>query len=156
MKKPELLQFTTEPFDAETEVTGHIVAHLNVSVSPDADGPTPSDIDLFVTLRHISPEGHEIFYTGTAGDPVPLTKGWLRVSLRKVNKEHHKHREWLPHRDYTSADVLPVIQGEVYGVDVEVWPTNVIVEKGGKLLFEVSSGDTQGSGIFTHDDPVDR
>ncbi|EEY16504.1 X-Pro dipeptidyl-peptidase protein [Verticillium alfalfae VaMs.102] len=152
----QVLQFVTLPFEAETEVTGHVTAHLNVSVTPDPSGPTPSDIDLFVTLRHIGPNGQEIYYTGTAGDPVPLTKGWLRVSLRKINKEHAKHREWLPHRDYTSKDVLPVIQGEVYTVDVEIWPTNVVVEKGGKLVFEVSSGDTQGSGIFTHDDPSDR
>lgn len=156
MDNPQVLHFATDPFAVETEFTGHIVAHLNVSVSPDPDGVTPSDIDLFVTLRHISPAGKEIFYTGTAGDPVPLTKGWLRVSLRKVNKEHPKHRDWLPHRDYTSADVLPVIQGEVYGVDVEVWPTNVVVEQGGRIVFEVSSGDTQGSGIFVHDDPIDR
>ncbi len=105
-----------------------------------------------MTLRHIGPNGTEIFYTGTAGDPVPLTKGWLRVSLRKVNKESLKHREWLPYRGYTSRDILPVIPGDVYPVDVEIWPTNVIVEKGGKLMFEVASGDTQGSGIFRHDD----
>ncbi|KAG4283048.1 hypothetical protein FPRO06_09721 [Fusarium proliferatum] len=156
LEKPEVVQFSTPAFEAETEITGHVVAHLNVSVSPDPSGPTPSDIDLFVTLRHFDPSGQEVFYTGTAGDPVPLTKGWLRVSLRKVDSEHPKHREWLPHRNYTSKDVQPVIQGEVYGVDIEVWPTNVIVDKGGKLVFEVSSGDTQGSGIFLHNDPVDR
>ncbi|KAF5969536.1 hydrolase family [Fusarium coicis] len=156
LEKPEVVQFSTPAFEAETEITGHVVAHLNVSVSPDPSGPTPSDIDLFVTLRHFGPSGEEVFYTGTAGDPVPLTKGWLRVSLRKVDSEHPKHREWLPHRNYTSKDVQPVIQGEVYGVDIEVWPTNVIVDKGGKLVFEVSSGDTQGSGIFLHNDPVDR
>ncbi|KAF5971990.1 putative hydrolase, CocE/NonD family [Fusarium bulbicola] len=156
LEKPEVVQFSTPAFETETEITGHVVAHLNVSVSPDPSGPTPSDIDLFVTLRHFDPSGEEVFYTGTAGDPVPLTKGWLRVSLRKVDTEHPKHREWLPHRNYTSKDVEPVIQGEVYGVDIEVWPTNVIVDKGGKLVFEVSSGDTQGSGIFLHNDPVDR
>ncbi|KAH7144965.1 Alpha/Beta hydrolase protein [Fusarium sp. MPI-SDFR-AT-0072] len=156
LEKPEVVQFSTPAFEAETEITGHVVAHLNVSVSPDPSGPTPSDIDLFVTLRHFDPSGQEVFYTGTAGDPVPLTKGWLRVSLRKVDQEHPKHREWLPHRNYTSKDVQPVIQGEVYAVDIEVWPTNVIVDKGGKLVFEVSSGDTQGSGIFLHNDPVDR
>jgi predicted acyl esterase len=157
IKNPELIQFTTHPFEAETEITGHIVAHLSVSMSPDPSSPTvPSDIDLFLTLRYIGPDGKEVFYTGTAGDPVPLTKGWLRTSLRKVNKEHPKHREWLPHRDYTSKDVLPVIPGEMYAVDVEVWPTNVVVEKGGRVVLEVSSGDTQGSGIFLHDDPVDR
>ncbi|KAM0562292.1 hypothetical protein ACHAPJ_001979 [Fusarium lateritium] len=156
LDNPEVVQFSTSPFDSETEITGHIVAHLNVSVSPDPSGPTPSDIDLFVTLRHYDPSGQEVFYTGTAGDPVPVTKGWLRVSLRKVNENHPKHRDELPHRNYTSKDVLPVIQGEIYAVDVEVWPTNVVVEKGGKLVFEVSSGDTQGSGIFLHNDPVDR
>ncbi|KAJ4120092.1 hypothetical protein NW768_010375 [Fusarium equiseti] len=156
LENQEVLQFSTPAFEAETEITGHIVAHLNVSVSPDPSGPTPSDIDLFVTLRHIDPSGQEVFYTGTAGDPVPVTKGWLRVSMRKVDQEHPKHREWLPHRNYTSKDVLPVIQGEVYAVDVEIWPTNVVVDKGGKLVFEVSSGDTQGSGIFQHNDAVDR
>ncbi|KAL2409298.1 hypothetical protein ABEF95_005829 [Exophiala dermatitidis] len=156
IENPQCLSFKSEPFEEETEITGHVTAHLNVSVSPDPAGPTPTDIDLFVTLRHIGPHGREIFYTGTAGDPVPLTKGWLRVSLRNVNSNHPKHRPWLPHRDYTSRDVLPVIQGEVYAVDIEVWPTNVIIEKGGAVVFEVSSGDTQGSGIFLHNDPKDR
>ena len=156
MEKPSLIQFTTAPFEQETEVTGNVVAHLNVSVTPDPAGATPSDIDLFVTLRHISPEGKEVFYTGTAGDPVPLCKGWLRVSLRKINKDHYKHRDYMPYRDYYSTDAQPVLPGEVYPVDIEVWPTNVVVEKGGKLVFEVASGDTQGSGIFQHNDPVDR
>ncbi|KAK4119835.1 alpha/beta-hydrolase [Parathielavia appendiculata] len=157
MTDPQLIQFTTPPFAADTEITGHIVARLCVSMSPDpASATVPSDIDLFLTLRYLGPDGKEVFYTGTAGDPVPLTKGWLRTSLRKVNREHPKHREWLPHRDYFSTDVLPVIPGEVYAVDVEVWPTNVVVEKGGRVVLEVASGDTQGSGIFLHDDPVDR
>lgn len=156
MQNPQLLQFETPPFEAETEVTGHIVAHLNVSISADALGETPRDMDLFLTLRHISTKGKEVFYTGTAGDPVPLCKGWLRVSLRKVNTEHRNHRPWLPHRDYFSTDVLPVIPGEAYPIDIEIWPTNVVVEKGGRIVLEVSSGDTQGSGIFLHNSPTDR
>lgn len=157
LEDPSLVQFTTAPFDAETEITGNVVARLHVSMSADPASPTtPTDIDLFVTLRHLSPEGNEVFYTGTAGDPVPLTKGWLRVSLRKTSPEHPKHRPWLPWREYTSSDVRPVLPGEVYGVDVEVWPTNVVVEKGGRLVFEVSSGDTQGCGLFKHDHPEDR
>lgn len=157
LQNPQCLQFTTPPFEAETEITGHVVARLNVSASPDPTSlHTPSDIDLFLTLRHLGPNGKEIFYTGTAGDPVPLSKGWLRTSMRKINAEHLKHREWLPHRDYTSRDVQAVIPGEVYRVDVEVWPTNVVVGKGGRIVLEVASGDTQGSGIFTHDDADDR
>ncbi|KAI9732768.1 MAG: hypothetical protein M1834_003706 [Cirrosporium novae-zelandiae] len=156
LDNPQLIQFTTPPFETETEITGNIVAHLNVSVSPDPAGPTPSDIDLFLSLRHISREGKEIQYTGTAGDPIPLCKGWLRVSLRKVNKEHPKNRPWLPRRDYLSTDVQPVIPGDIYPVDVEVWPTSVVVEKGGKIILEVASGDTQGCGVFQHTDENDR
>lgn len=156
LDKPSLLQFSTPAFDQETEITGHITVHFNVSVTPDKGGPLPRDIDLFLTLRHISPSGEEVFYTGTAGDPIPLTKGWLRVSMRKINDKNLKHHERIPYRDYFSTDVLPVMPGEVYPVDVEIWPTNIVVEKGGKLIFEVASGDTQGSGIFQHNDPIDR
>jgi predicted acyl esterase len=153
---PHLIQFSTPPFENETEITGHPSAHLNVSVAGYPNKPTPTDIDLFVTLRIISAEGKEIHYTGTAGDPVPLTKGWLRVSLRKTNPNHPNAKPYTPYRDYFSTVVQPVIPGEVYGVDVEIWPTNVVVEKGSRIVFEVSSGDTQGSGLFLHNSPSDR
>ncbi len=165
LDNPQAIRFTSPPFESETEITGHLVAHLNVSVTPDNNildpdpDPDPDrdfDIDLFLTLRHLSPSGSEIFYTGTAGDPVPLCKGWLRVSNRRVHDENPKHKPWLPHREYLSTDVLPVRAGEVYGVDVEIWPTNVVVEKGGRIVLEVSSGDTQGSGIFQHGSAKDR
>ena len=156
LKEPQLIQFSTPPVEKELEITGHIVAHLNVSMNGDVGGSIPSDIDLFLTLRHISGEGEEVFYTGTAGDNVPLCKGWLRVSNRKVDAEHYKHRPWLPYRDYFSTSVLPVVSGEVYSVDVEIWPTNVVLEPGAKLVLEVASGDTQGCDRFQHTHPVDR
>lgn len=88
LKNPQTVQFETKPFEKETEFTGHIVVHLNVSATKDenSSAPGPSDIDLFVTIRHIAADGKEILYTGTVGDPVPVTKGWLRVSLRKINE----------------------------------------------------------------------
>ncbi len=161
LDKPEALRFSTAPFEAETEITGHLLAHLNVSMTPDDSGSSSSsdedkDIDLFVTLRHLDPSGNEIFYTGTAGDPVPLCKGWLRVSMRRVHDESPLHRPWLPHREYLSTDFQPVRPGDVYGVDVEIWPTNVVVDRGGVIVFEVASGDTQGSGLFQHASATDR
>ena len=41
-------------------------------------------------------------------------------------------------------------------MDVELWPTSVVVEAGGRLVLEVSSGDTAGTGFWGHDDPIDR
>ena len=52
LDSPQLVQFPTAPFEEETEITGHIVAHLCLSASkfPSAD-TAPSDIDVFLTLR---------------------------------------------------------------------------------------------------------
>ncbi len=156
--KDHFAQFETVSFEKETEITGHVSAHLNVSVAPDVSETSneDKDIDLFLTLRHIDSSGNEVLYTGTAGDGVPLTKGWLRCSLRKIQPGHPRHREYMPHREYLSTDVQPVRPNEVYEVDVEIWPTNVVVGKGGKIVLEVASGDTQGCGIFQHQSAVDR
>lgn len=153
-----MIQFTTSPFQTKTEFTGHIVAHLNVSLPAQAHELEENlrDIDLFLTIRHLDGSGAEIYYTGTAGDPVPVSKGWLRCSLRKTDSSHPWHRPYFPRRNYSSSDVQPIIPGEVYDVDVEIWPTNVIVSPGHRLVFEVSGADTQGCGVFTHESPTDR
>ncbi|KAL3486757.1 hypothetical protein BJX62DRAFT_241631 [Aspergillus germanicus] len=114
--------------------------HSLTTTRPDVSKPTnltalhasstiPSDLDLFLTLRHLDKHGKEIFYTGTIGDPAPITNGWLRVSLRKTNESGFHHEPWLPQHEYRSSDVQPVIPNDVYAVDVEMWPTNVVVEK---------------------------
>lgn len=157
LQQQHLVQFTTPQFTETTEFTGHVTAHLNVSVTSSVESlPERQDIDVFVTLRHISTEGREVFYTGSSGDNVPVCKGWLRISLRKVNADHPRYQPYLPYREYLSTDVQPVRDGQVYTIDIELWPTNVVVDKGGKLIFEVSSGDTQGSGLFQHTNPKDR
>ncbi|GFZ47209.1 hypothetical protein JCM24511_04952 [Saitozyma sp. JCM 24511] len=143
-------------FNEEIEIAGHSTANLVYSLAKRSDGTAPRDIDVFVTLRHFGPDGKEIFYTGTAGDPVPLTKGWLRGSLRAVNGSSPRHREWLPYREYRSTDVDYLQPGQRYELLVEIWPTACVVEAGGKIVFEVATGDTQGSGIFLHNDPIDR
>lgn len=113
-------------------------------------------MDLFLTLRHLDANSNEILYTGTVGDPVPIIKGSLRVSLRKTAQGHRRDKPWHPHREYRSTDVLPITAGDIYGVDVEVWPTNVVVEKGNRLVLGVSSRDTQGAGLFEHNSETDR
>lgn len=132
----------------KTEITGHIVARLTVGV---AGTPAPRDLDLFVTLRHFDSDNQQVFYTGTAGDPVPLCKGWLRCSLRKVDSKHPQHRDYLPRRAYLQADQEFLSSNTEYTVDVEVWPTNVVLSEGARLEFEVSSADTQVSHVLVED-----
>jgi hypothetical protein len=63
------------PMESEIEITGHILAQMNASVTPSTPGISPLDIDLFITLRLISIEGKEVLYTGTTGDLAPFCKG---------------------------------------------------------------------------------
>lgn len=159
LKAPQLVSFVSPAFDSDTEFTGHIVAHLNVSVTSEPGSKTshsPSDTDLFLSVRHLDANGKEILYTGTVGDPVPVSKGWLRCSLRAVNTSDPLHQGWRPYREYQSQDHSSLEPGRVYEVDVEIWPTNVVIQAGEKLVLEVSSGDTQGAGLFEHNSDVDR
>jgi hypothetical protein len=154
LRDPAVFKYTTQNV---LEVTGHIVAHLTVSSSrKDDQRGGPKDIDLFVTLKKLDTDGKEVFFTGTMGDPVPVTKGWLRTSLRKTDPTHYMHRSYLPYRNYYSTDVQPVNERELYQVDVEIWPTNVILEPGQSLVVEVAGHDTQGVGNFSHEHPEDR
>ncbi|KAF7552183.1 hypothetical protein G7Z17_g4507 [Cylindrodendrum hubeiense] len=151
---PITFNYTTS---SQVEITGHIVAHLTVSASRKLPkGPAPSDIDLFVTLRKLDHNGKEVFYTGTMGDPVPLVKGWLRASLRKVDTSNPLHRDFLPHRNYFSTEVQPVEENQKYELDVEIWPTNVVLEPEETLVLEIAGHDTQGVGKFSHEHPDDR
>lgn len=78
--------------EKETEITGHITAHVNVSVTRAPGGTVPKDIDIFMTLRHWDTEAKERLFTGTIGDAGALTMGCQSVSVRKVNKDHPHHR----------------------------------------------------------------
>lgn len=52
------VSFETEKFEEETEITGHPLAHLSVSLQADGHS-TPSDMDLFLTIRHFDKDNQE-------------------------------------------------------------------------------------------------
>lgn len=149
------ITFTTAPFPKKCEITGHPLVRISIGLR-EKDGSKPSEIDLFVTIRHLDVDNKEIFYTGAVGDPVPVIRGWLRLSLRKPTTHPTANSKFVPERDYLSSDVSPVEIGRIYTVDVEVWPTSVVLEPGETLALQVSSCDTAQSGIFTHNNPDDR
>jgi hypothetical protein len=62
----------------------------------------------------------------------------------------------MPHREYYSTDVQSIAPREIYKVEVEIWPMNVIVSPRGRLVFKIAGADTQGCGIFKHKHPEDR
>lgn len=151
----ESVKFEHKVEGSEIEITGHPHLRLLMSVAADPNtGSVPSEIDIFATLRHLDAAGSEIFYTGTAGDPCPIVKGWLRASVRKVDQA--KSTDLVPHRNYLSSEVAPLKLDTVYALDVELWPTNVVIPAGHTLQLEVGPQDQQGGGVFTHTHPQDR
>jgi predicted acyl esterase len=109
VKGVRVLEFKMPPVQSELEVTGRVLAHLVVSVDSSVSLPPENlDLDLFLTLRHFTAAGKEVPYTSSSGDAVPVTKGWLRTSLRQVNTESPYHRPYLPRREYLSTDVQQV------------------------------------------------
>ena len=50
LDNPKFVQFTSAPFEEETEITGHVVAHLNVSGTPGKEGNEDVDVDFFLSL----------------------------------------------------------------------------------------------------------
>jgi hypothetical protein len=41
-------------------------------------------------------------------------------------------------------------------MDVEIWPTNVVIDAGGKLELEIAAGDNDATARFSHNHPQDR
>jgi hypothetical protein len=129
----------TPPLPDDVEVTGPLAAVLYVSSSTE-------DMDLFLTLRNFDSEGNEVLETGQQGAPVPVAKGWLRVSHRELDPELT-----LPYRPYHKHQRrLYLKPGEVVRVEVEIWPTSMVFGKGHRIRLDVQPRDGAGSASYMH------
>jgi hypothetical protein len=129
----------TPPLPADLEVTGPLVANIWVSSATE-------DMDLFLTLRNFDADGNEVLETGQQGSPVPVAKGWLRVSHRELDPELT-----LPYRPYHAhRRRLYLEPGEIVEVQVEIWPTSMVFKKGHRIRFDVQPRDGVGSQGYMH------
>ena len=133
------VSFETPPVTEATEITGPIMMNLWVS-------STTEDMDVFVTLRNIGPDGKDVSEVGQHGQPVPLTKGWLRASHRKLDRERS-----LPYRPFHAHNErLWLAPGEPVECQIEIWPTCIVLGKGHKLRVDIQPRDGVGSAPYTH------
>ena len=152
--------FTSAPLGAPLELTGPLLADLQVSTEG-------GDADLFLTLRAFAPDGREVTFRGANDPRAPLSQGWLRLSHRAVDPD--RSLPWRPWHPHQAAD--PVRPGQVYPAAVEMWPACVVLPAGYRLALSVAGRDFarpdaagspggaeefHGSGPFRHDDPADR
>jgi predicted acyl esterase len=133
------ISLETAPLPHDIEVTGPLAAVLWVSSSSE-------DMDLFLTLRNFDPDGSEVLETGQQGTPVPVAKGWLRVSHRELDPELS-----LPYRPYHKHQRRLFLKpGEIVQVQVEIWPTSMVFKKGHRIRLDVQPRDGVGSQSYMH------
>jgi predicted acyl esterase len=133
------VSFETPPLKQDTEVTGPVVLVMWIASSTE-------DMDIFATLRNIGPDGKEIFEMGQQSQPVPVAKGWLRASHRKLDEKRS-----LPHRPFhLQTHREPLEPGKPVKVEVEIWPTCMVFAKGHRIRLDVQPRDGIGSAPYTH------
>jgi putative CocE/NonD family hydrolase len=114
------LAFTTDPLAEDMEITGHI--NLVLWVSSDTD-----DMDVFAYLRKVMPDG--------SVDTV--VNGMLKVSHRKLDPALS-----TPYRPYHTHDEEQKLKpGEVVPIQVEIWPTSMVFQKGTRIRIDVMPHD---------------
>jgi uncharacterized protein len=158
----ETITFTSDPLEEETEITGPLAARLFVSSET-------TDADVFVILRAFAPDGEEVVFQGAIDPHTPLAQGWLRASHRALDPA--LSTEYRPY--HTHTDPQPLVPGEPVQLDVELWPTSIVLPAGYRLALTVRGTDyvypgasggrlsnfkneLTGCGPFLHDDSRDR
>jgi predicted acyl esterase len=154
--------FVSAPLDRDTEITGPLAAKLFVSSST-------AGADMFLVFRVFTPDLREVVFTGAIDPHTPIAQGWLRASHRKLDPT--LSTEYRPYHAHDEEQ--PLAAGEVVPLDIELWPTSIVVPSGHRLALTVRGRDYEwgkstgarlsnfknelrGCGPFLHDDPRDR
>jgi predicted acyl esterase len=154
--------FVSPPLEHETEITGPLAARLFLS-------STTADADVFLVFRVFTPDLREIVFMGAIDPHTPVGQGWLRASHRKLDAR--LSTEYRPYHTHDEREALKA--GEAVQLDVEIWPTSIVVPAGHRIALSVRGRDYEwqhstgarlsnfknelrGCGPFLHDDPRDR
>ncbi len=135
----EGVSFSLAPAAEPMEITGPLAARLFVSSST-------TDADLFLVVRVFAPDGEEVVFQGALDPHTPVAQGWLRASHRKLDPALS-----TPYRPYHSHDEhQPLVPGDIYQLDVEIWPTSIVVPAGYRVVLTVRGRDYEWSGPASH------
>jgi len=123
-------------FDKKTELTGYMKLKLWVQAE------SSDDMDLFVAIEKIDRAGYIVPFVFFGNhDDGPVALGWLRVSHRELDEE--RSTPYQPfHKHQREIKLKP---GEIVPVEIEIWPSSTLFERGEKLRVVV-----QGSDIYSY------
>lgn len=127
------LTYTTPPFTAPVEVTGHPIITLWAET-------TAPDGDFFAYLEEIDAAGKAIY----------ITEGVLRASHRNQHPAPYENFG-LPFHRGLQADVVAPPKGEPVELTFDLLPTSFIVEAGHRLRVRVVGADAGNFRALTYD-----
>ena len=120
----KLLIYTSEPLDADIEITGHPVVSLFVT-------STHTDGAFFVYLEEIDENGRVTY----------LTEGELRALHRRVSGEQSPTKLPVPYHSYLKKDAMPLVPGQIAELKFGLQPISVLVKKGHRLRVAIAGHD---------------
>jgi predicted acyl esterase len=115
------------------------------------------------------PDNGEVTFMGALDPNTPVAQGWLRASHLALDPKLS-----LPHRPYhTHTETEPLTPGQICALDVEIWPTSIVIPPGYSLALTIRGNDYRyedelsdfasrfhyaggGVGPFKHADTDDR
>ena len=155
------ITFYTPVQNHDVEITGPVAAKIWLSSETE-------DADIFLALRLYDPQNKEIVFIGSNDPRTPIGLGWLRASHRKLDPLQTKpYRPW-----HTHDEDQPLKPNTPVELDIEIWPTSIVIPKGYRLGLNVRGKDYEfdgtdagvahapyqmkGVGPFWHRNSVDR
>lgn len=143
--KPGVARFILPAVETTTEFTGPVKLRVWISVSGD-------DADLFAIIRKYNATGSEVRFPAQNGADIPAAVGWLRASHRKLDAA----RSTAYRPVHTHDEIEKLAPGNVVPVEIEIWPTSVVLDAEEWLALEVGSEDDPDMDPFLHNHPTDR
>jgi putative CocE/NonD family hydrolase len=120
------LTYTSAELPQDLEFTGHPVAHLWISTEA-------ADVDLFVYLEDVGPDGFSRY----------VTEGALRASHRALSQPPYE-LSGLPYHRSFAEDMQP-LTGEPVELVFELLPTSHIFAAGHRLRFTLTGADADNA-----------
>jgi putative CocE/NonD family hydrolase len=120
----KLLTYTSAPFAADTEITGHPVIDLFVT-------STATDGVFFVYLEDVDEQGVVTY----------VTEGELRALHRKLSADKPPYQMSVPYHSFKKKDAMPLVPGQIAELKFALQPTSVLIKKGHRLRIAIAGAD---------------
>ena len=133
--------FATKPLEEDFELLGFPYLVLDVATAA-------KDMDIFLTMTNITPDGKLVEFEGNHGEPsVSVGRGYMRLSHRELDPRRATERLVI----LSQQESTPVKPNERYIIKMPIQPTSMVYGKGHRIQIELGGQDSQTLlGVMRH------